>query len=41
VREMAAIDEKFDRQFEETRALREQVRAGFSELRAEMRALHQ
>ena len=38
---MAAIDEKFDRQFEETRALREEVRSGFSELRAEMRALHQ
>src|SRR6185295_154667 len=38
---MAAIDEKFDRQFEETRALREEVRSGLSELRAEMRALHQ
>ena len=38
---MAAIDEKFDRQFEETRALREEVRSGFSELRAEMRALQQ
>jgi hypothetical protein len=38
---MAAIDEKFDRQFEETRALREDVRSGFSELRAEMGALRQ
>ena len=38
---MAAIDEKFDRQFEETRALREEVRSGFSEVRAEMRALQQ
>jgi len=38
---MAAIDQKFDRQFDETRALREEVRSGFSELRAEMRALQQ
>ena len=38
---MAAIDEKFDRQFEETRALRGEVRSGFSELGAEMRALQQ
>ena len=38
---MAAIDEKFDRQFEETRALREEMRSGFSDLRAEMGALRQ
>jgi len=38
---MASIDEKFDRQFEETRALREEMRSGFSDLRAEMGALRQ
>jgi hypothetical protein len=34
---MAAIDDKFDRQLEELRALRSEMRSGFSELRAEMR----
>jgi hypothetical protein len=34
---MAAIDEKFDRQFEELRMLREEMRTGFAELRSEMR----
>jgi hypothetical protein len=33
---MAAMDEKFDRQFEESRMLRAEMRSGFSELRAEM-----
>jgi hypothetical protein len=33
---MVAMDEKFDLLFTETRALREEMRAGFAELRAEM-----
>jgi hypothetical protein len=36
---MATMDEKFDRQFEETRLFRQEMRAGFSELRAEMNGL--
>jgi hypothetical protein len=35
---MTAMDEKWDRQFEELRALRAEVRAGFSGLRAEMQS---
>jgi hypothetical protein len=38
---MAAIDEKFDRQLAELRALREEMRSGFSQLRAEMGTLRQ
>lgn len=38
---MAAIDEKFNRQLEEIRGLREEMRSGFSDLRAEMGALRQ
>ena len=38
---MAAIDEKFNRQLEEIRGLREEMRSGFSGLRAEMGALRQ
>ena len=36
---MASIDEKFDRQSQELGMLREEVRAGFAELRSEMRDL--
>jgi hypothetical protein len=32
---MAAMDEKFDRLFTEARELRQEMRAGFSELRSE------
>ena len=35
---MAAIDEKCDRQLDELRALRTEMRTGFSEMRAEMHA---
>jgi hypothetical protein len=35
---MAAMDEKFDRLFTETRALRAEMGEGFAEVRAEMRA---
>lgn len=35
---IAAMDEKFDRQFDELRTLRAEMRSGFSELRAEMHA---
>jgi hypothetical protein len=35
---MAAMDEKFDRLFTETRALREELRAGCSELRVRSRS---
>jgi hypothetical protein len=33
---MIASDEKFDRQFDELRILREEMRAGFAALRAEI-----
>jgi hypothetical protein len=36
---MAAMDEKFDRLFIETRAVREEMRVGFSELRGEISEL--
>ena len=36
---IAAIDEKFDRQSDELRMLREEMRAGFAGLRTEMREL--
>jgi len=35
---MAAMDEKFDRQFDELRLLRQDMHGGFAELRTEMRA---
>jgi hypothetical protein len=35
---MTAMDEKFERQFDELRALREEMRAGFAELRADLSA---
>ena len=37
---MAAMDEKFDRLFEELHALRGEMRAGFAELRGEIIAFH-
>jgi len=33
---MAVIDERFERGFEEMRAMREEMRAGFAELRGEI-----
>ena len=36
---MAAMDEKFDRVFEELRMLRGEMRTGFSDLRGEMNGL--
>jgi hypothetical protein len=37
---MAAIEDKLDRQFEELRMLREEMRTGFAELRGELVAVH-
>jgi hypothetical protein len=37
---MAAMDDSFDRVFEELRTLRAETRAGFAELRGEMVAFH-
>jgi hypothetical protein len=37
---MAAIEDKLDRQFEELRMLREEMRTGFAELQGELVAVH-